>query len=33
VDDQDKEGKELLTSMFVLVLEEHLLEEDLLRRV
>ena len=32
VDDKDKEGKELWTSMFVLVLEEHLLEEDLLLR-
>ena len=32
VDDKDKEGKELWTSMFVLVLEEHRLEEDLLLR-
>ena len=31
VDDKDKEGKELWTSMFVLVLED-LLEEDLLLR-
>ena len=31
MDDKDKEGKELWTSMFVLVLED-LLEEDLLLR-